>query len=399
MDKRSKIALYSIGAIIVLLMIAEVTKPKALSWRNSYSAADKIPLGCYVLYNELETFTSNLVETSDKSIYETLMDNPDLTNTTLILINDYISIEDEGSDALLKFVENGNSVFMSTGYVYGNFADTLNIEMDRDYDGFLKQPTFSTFINKNLKANERLFDDVIENSYIISVDSTKATALGYMINEDKSVKELNFIRTPFGEQGGAFYIHSNPFAFSNYHMLNDKADYAATVLSFTPENNAILWDNYYKSGRKVIKSPLRFVLSNPALKWTFYIGLLGLTIFVIFKGKRTQRIIPVVEPLKNSTVEFTQTIGDLYYQHGDYSNIIHKKITYFLEFIRATYYLETNEFSERFIQKLAVKSSNTVQDTKSLIDLITFLKSKNNHSEKELIALNKQIEHFTKNKI
>lgn len=399
MDKRSKIALYSIGAIIVLLMIAEVTKPKALSWRNSYSATDKIPLGCYVLYNELETFTTNSFITSDKSLYETLNDNPDIKNTTLVLINDYISVEEEGSDALLKFVENGNSVFISTSYVYGKFADSLNIEIDRDAGSFLKQPTTSTFTNKNLKPNERLFDDVIENTYMISMDTTNTTVLGYMINEDKSVKEINFIKTPFGENGGAFYIHSNPFAFTNYHMLDDKADYAASVLSYLPENNNVLWDNYYKSGRKVIKSPLRFVLSSPALKWTFYIGLLGLVIFVIFKGKRTQRIIPVVEPLKNSTVEFTQTIGDLYYQHGDYSNIIHKKITYFLEFIRTSYYLETNEFSERFIQKLAVKSSNTVQDTKSLIDLITFLKSKNNHSEKELIALNKQIEHFTKNKI
>ncbi|WP_417238692.1 DUF4350 domain-containing protein [Bizionia sp.] len=399
MDKRSKIALYSIGAIIVLLMIAEVTKPKPLNWRNSYSAADKIPLGCYVLYNELEPFTSRTIETSDESLYERLKDFPNATNTTLLLINDYISVEEEGSNALLEFVENGNTVFISTNYVYGAFADSLNIEIDRDYDGFFKDPSKSIFTNKNLKANERLFRDVIENSFFTSIDTSNTTVLGYMIDENKIRKEVNFTKTPFGDNGGAFYVHSNPFAFTNYHLLNDKADYAATVLSFLPKNNSILWDNYYKSGRKVIKSPLRFILSSPALKWTFYISLIGLIIFVIFKGKRTQRIIPVVEPLKNSTVAFTQTIGDLYYQHGDYSNIIHKKITYFLEFIRTTYYLETNEFSERFIQKLAVKSSNTVQDTKSLIDLITFLKSKNNHTEKELIALNKQIEHFTKNTI
>lgn len=399
MDKRSKIALYSIGAIIVLLMIAEVSKPKALNWRNSYSAADKIPLGCFVLYNELETFTSNPIETSEKTLYEKLKDFPNATNTSLLLINDYIGLEDEGSDALLKFVENGNTVFISANYIYGKFADTLNIEIDRDYDGFFKDPSKSLFVNKNLKANEKRFDDVIENSYFTSIDTTNAHVLGYMEDDGKLIKEVNFIKTPFGENGGSFYIHSNPFAFTNYHLLDDKADYAATVLSFLPKNNSLIWDNYYKSGRKVIKSPLRFILSNPALKWTFYISLIGLIIFVIFKGKRTQRIIPVVEPLKNSTVEFTQTIGDLYYQHGDYSNIIHKKITYFLEFIRTSYYLETNEFSERFIQKLAVKSSNTVQDTKSLIDLITFLKSKNNHTEKELIALNKQIEHFTKNNI
>ena len=51
MDKRSKIALYLIGAVIVFMMIAEIAKPKALNWRDSFSAADRIPLGCYVLFN------------------------------------------------------------------------------------------------------------------------------------------------------------------------------------------------------------------------------------------------------------------------------------------------------------------------------------------------------------
>jgi hypothetical protein len=32
MDKQSKIALYAIGAVIVLMMLAEITKPKALNW-------------------------------------------------------------------------------------------------------------------------------------------------------------------------------------------------------------------------------------------------------------------------------------------------------------------------------------------------------------------------------
>ena len=41
MDKRSKIALYIIAAVILIMMITEVTKPKPLNWSDSYSAADK----------------------------------------------------------------------------------------------------------------------------------------------------------------------------------------------------------------------------------------------------------------------------------------------------------------------------------------------------------------------
>ena len=200
---------------------------------------------------------------------------------------------------------------------------------------------------------------------------------------------------PYGTNNGAFYIHTNPFAFTNYHMLNDKEDYAATVLSYLPKQ-PIIWDNYYKSGRKIITSPLRFVLQNQALKWAFYIALLSLIMFVVFKGKRTQRIIPIVEPLKNATLDFTKTIGDLYYQHSDFTNIIKNKIQYFLEQIRAKYYLNTNELSESFISKLAIKSSNKKEDTKALINFIVYLKSKSNHTENDLIQLNNLIEKFTK---
>lgn len=94
--------------------------------------------------------------------------------------------------------------------------------------------------------------------------------------------------------------------------------------------------------------------------------------------------------LKNATVAFTQTIGDLYYQNGNFTNIILKKITFFLEFVRTRYYLETATLNEQFIDKLALKSSNSKEDTKAIIDYITYLKSKTAHTEQELIELNKK---------
>ena len=39
MDKRSKIALYIIAAVILIMMITEVTKPKPLNWRKSIETA------------------------------------------------------------------------------------------------------------------------------------------------------------------------------------------------------------------------------------------------------------------------------------------------------------------------------------------------------------------------
>lgn len=398
MDKRSKIALYIIGAVIVFMMIAEVTKPKALNWRDSFSAADKIPLGCFVLFNELQTFSENDVLVSEKSIYEYLKNADTSASKTLVFINNRIGFDKQESEALMAFAEKGNSIFISSIFFYGNVLDTLNISVQRQYANFYKKESESKFTNPSLKNNNRVFKDVIENSHFVSVDTLNTTILGTITTkneEEIDETNANFIKVAFGNNNGQFILHTNPFAFTNYHLLDDKADYAATVLSYLPKQQ-IIWDNNYKSGRKVITSPLRYILQNTALKWAFYISMFVLILFIIFRGKRTQRIIPVINKLENATVDFTRTIGELYYQHGDFTNIIDKKIQYFLEFVRTNYYLDTNQLNVSFIEKLAVKSTNTKEDAKALVDYLVFLKSKNNHNEQELIELNKKIEHFTK---
>ena len=192
---------------------------------------------------------------------------------------------------------------------------------------------------------------------------------------------------------GRFLLHSLPEAFSNYYMLKNNGQYAADVLSYVNAEK-IYWDEYLKSGRKVVSSPMRYILNQAPLTWAYYIMMTALLIFVIFKGKREQRIVPVIKPLENTSVEFTKTIGDLYFQHKDYSNIIAKKITYFMENIRSKYFLNTSEISEDFIKKLAVKSGNTEDDTRRLMQFIKNLKEKSVHSESDLLNLNKKIEDF-----
>jgi hypothetical protein len=151
---------------------------------------------------------------------------------------------------------------------------------------------------------------------------------------------------------------------------------------------------YLKSGRKIVDSPMRFVFDQKSLKWAYYTLMLGLALFIIIRGKREQRVIQVIEPLKNTSIEFTKTIGDLYFQHKDFGNIIAKKITYFLEVVRSKYYLDTTELNSEFIQKLALKSNVSLEKTTKLIQLINHLKGKAVHSEQDIIALNKQIEDF-----
>ncbi len=396
MDKRSKNILFLFGAALLVIIVIEIARPKPVNWNSSYTSSDKIPLGSYVLFEELKDhakFTD--VHLITKSPFEFLSQSDLEDNSAYLFINSSLSIDKRSYEKLIDYVQEGNSIFLAAQTFGTVFQDSLQIETATDY-GITEEditPTFfSSFLKKDSlpKFKKKVYRTVFKN-----FDTTKTTALGYFKNdiEDSSLEEINFIKVKKGK--GNMYFHTLPEAFSNYYILKGNSNYTTTCLSFLGNADTIYWDDYLKDGRKIVDSPMRFVLNKVPLRWAYYLLMVGILIFIIFKGKREQRIIPVIEPLKNTSVEFTQTIGDLYFQYKDYGDIISKKITYFLEKIRSSYYINTNILDADFIAKLAVKTSHSLEETKELIDYINILKSKAIHTEEDLIKLNKKIEEFT----
>jgi hypothetical protein len=149
-------------------------------------------------------------------------------------------------------------------------------------------------------------------------------------------------------------------------------------------------------GKGERESPLRFILSRTALAWAYGITIVSLLCYVLFEAKRRQRIIPVVSPPQNATLEFVDTIGRLYYQHGDHKNLAQKKITYFMESIRTRFYLKTGILDEEFVDRLSEKSNVEREQVKMLISLIRKISESDSVSEDMLIRLSDMIERFNR---
>lgn len=402
MGRRSKIILGLLVTVLLGIIVTEIVRPKPINWRHSYTSISKIPFGCFVLYNELPTiFLDSKIETVEQSIYNVLTKRDSSQLSNYLVINNSISFDKQETNHLLNYVSKGNNVFIAANEFYGVLADTLNIEIERQYD--FKEDTVSvSFTNKNLKENTFTFDRGANPAYFISVDTLNTEILGHISFEDESflnasdtssVTKPNFIRTTFGK--GSFLINTLPIGFTNYYLLGSSSNYSANSLSYL-NNNYLYWDDYKKSGRKVITSPMRFVLNQPALKWGYYLIIIGLLLFVIFKAKREQRIIPVIIPLENSSVEFARTVGALYHQNKDYTNLNSQKINFFLSYLRNNFYLNTSVLDEKFITRLASKSGRPIEETKTLVDFILSLKNKEIHTEQDAIRLSKKINTFKK---
>lgn len=401
MDRKSKIVIAVFALVVVGIIITEIVRPRPINWRPSYTSVDKIPFGCFVLYNELPSiFPNSEIETVDKSVYDLLIDRDSSLTSNYMFINEYIDLDQQETNQILDYVDRGNTVFIAANGFGWELMDTLNIDFGSDYS--LKEgTTILDLTHEKFKKEKFKLSRGVYNTYFNSVDSTKATILGHISytpenflegQPHEQVTKPNLIKTRFGK--GHFIISSTPQAYSNYYMLKGNSDYVAHTFSYLQDADVLYWDNYKKSGRVFIDSPMRFVLNQISLKWAYYLSILGILLFVIFKGKREQRIIPIIEPLKNSSVEFAQAVGSLYHQNKDYTDLINKKINYFLAHIRSQYHIETAQINEKTIQLLAAKAGKDIQETKVLIEYILKLKNKNAHTEQESIALNKKITAF-----
>ena len=113
---------------------------------------------------------------------------------------------------------------------------------------------------------------------------------------------------------------------------------------------------------------------------------------MIFNAKRKQRIIPIIKPLANTTVDFTKTIGNLYFQEGNHDTIMEKKIIYFLEKIRHDYLIDTQILDEEFIKKVNQKTGKERQLIEKVVLLIKRQRKTFKSSEADLVELNRVIE-------
>jgi len=396
MSKTLKIYIAVLVVVFGIILLADRDQQKPIDWRPTYSVNDKIPYGLYVFDKEINAlFKNHKVERiSTVTPYEyldsqynedTLVENYKIKGN-FINISEINTIDDQSIKEIFYFVSHGNNAFLSMKTFPKYLLDTLKIEVNSNFQN--KGNTLVWLANKKFKGKKYSLPQSIDD-YFTKIDTANTTVLGYQ--DAESNKNVNYIKVPFRQ--GYFYLHTDPIAFTNFHLLKDKNyQYAEGVLSYLPKGD-VFWYTKGQTNEAISDSPLRYIFSQPALKWAWLLLLFGILIFIIFNAKRKQRIVPILKPLPNLTVDFTKTIGNLYYQEGDHDNLIDKKIIYFLEKIRTEYLIDTTKLDDQFIQKLHHKTGKDVADIQELVFLINeHRKSYHGSLEEDLIRINNAIE-------
>ncbi len=415
---------YCLNILLTAVLLVSCTfkeKPKLPPLNETYKSDDKNPFGSYIAYNDFKKlFQYRYVDVNKKPFADAWLDMQEYSTNTkyslYIIITRNLMVSYNESEALLSFVKEGNDLFIAADYIDDYFLKKINCRQQRDLEiaseteGSMKITSVS--LQRDFADNNTLYQYFYYpflNSFY-DFDSLHTKVLG--LNE---TGKANYIVVFFGK--GRLYLHAAPRTFSNYFLLTQHNYlYLENILKYLrPEPKNIFWDEYFKGkmiNRKTRNqnfddqkneadnfSSLSVINKNPPLLWAFWLCISLIIIYVIFNIKRKQRIIDEKKPNVNTTLAFTETIGRLYLQKKNNKRIAEKMITYFYEYIRSRFFLNTSQVNPEFISSLSGKSGIEITATEKLFGAINEVQSKKEITDAELLSLNEQVESFYKKRI
>jgi hypothetical protein len=398
MDKTLKIYVAALIGVIILIVFVDMYSTKPTNWTPTYSLDHKNPLDLYIFNHEVENlFPNGKLKRVTVTPFEYFRKNKDTVN--ILIINK--SLYDLADSVLLEQVSKGSNLWISAENFMKTFTDTLKLNYSYVENDFTlkKQDSVKLTLSMTNWENKHFYiHPVLSTFSFVGMNKATTTILGKMEMPNGEVFP-NFIRVKYGK--GNVYLHNQPEAFSNVALLNEKgsADYAAHILSYIPRDKPVIWfvkGQTWNTGRPVNETDLSVIFRYPALRMTWLLFVYGMLLYLLFNAKRHQRIVPVVKPLKNTTVEFVQTIGNLYFQEGSTSNILGKKIIYFLDRVRHRYYLDTSKLDDNFALKLQSKSGKDKELIDDILTSIRDFQKLRTAIPTDLIKLNNLIEEFWK---
>ncbi|MEM1339489.1 MAG: DUF4350 domain-containing protein [Bacteroidota bacterium] len=384
------------GIALALLLLYEYNKPKQINWFPSYVATHKIPYGTKVLNEVLPALFSKTQQVY-RTPYEFLSKNDTIAGS-YVFINNTINFGPTDLDELLSWVTKGNHLFLAAESFENSLLDTLHLKLSSIYDNNTVNPVFRhSLTNSSLKGNDASFEKDYYSAIFRDMDTVNTLILGEVAVRNDSTsyeaKGINAVQLPFGK--GKVTCTLFPEAFSNYFILKaENRNYTSGLLSYLDNEEIIYLDNHHKAGKTFYTSPMYLFLNTKELKWAYYLVLIGALLYIIFEGKRKQRAIRVITPLKNQTLAFTRTIADMYFENNKQREIAEHKIQYFLDFVRNTFYLSTEKIDGQFYHNLALRSNHTKEEIEEFFLIFQDIQKRTEITNAKLEQLERIIQDF-----
>lgn len=375
MKKKDRIYLFVFIGLFVAYVVAQYAAPKPINWAVTFHEDDKNPFGGFItrerfpdLFPEVETSFNTLTQ-----LHASKLNVVVLAQEMALTEIDQINVDD--------MIRRGNSVFLAAHEFPDEWLDTLGLKVSFEFY-IIDQSIFgSELVRLTNQKNGAVASYPLPMMQAAFEPDTPEAWETIVTNADE---QPVVIRKKSGN--GQLILCSAPLLFTNFGLLyQDNYRFAESILTLMPEQPTHI-SYFYQLGRPERQTPLRYLLSQEALKWGFYLGLLTLLIVFVVDTRRRQKMIPVVLPPENTTLTYVKTLGNLYFQEGNHKDLAEKIIRHFVHQVREKYFLPF-EPSPRFSQLLAARSGCTPEDVDQALAMIAATRKSNAVKGSELLAL------------
>ncbi|OYU85306.1 MAG: hypothetical protein CFE24_02050 [Flavobacterium sp. BFFFF2] len=345
------------------MMWLEMNKPVPFSWEPQCRIDGKQPFDLFILKDRLKQWQPGPVSQIQITPYQYFTGSKIKTSKskTYLYISYDFQLDQASMDQLLYRVQQGDQLFISARTFPQKLLDTLALKQKNELDLDQKLSIFLDTLHKNTPRFSQIISS--EPTYFNEWHPKKTRLLGFQTDAEGS-NHCNFVCQSFGK--GKIWLHSAPLAFTNFELLHAPNHlYAEEVLSFLPKQ-PLQWIVYQQADNHQSNSIFRIILTNPGLKWSFWILLLLVLSLFVFQTKRKQRAIPLLMPLKNESREWIGILSSLYLQAADYDRLAKQKALLVHEMLRKEYGIEPHLPSDEWITLLHRRSGLTLNQCQQI---------------------------------
>jgi len=432
--------LFLISTLVVVLILVFIwfySSPAPTNWMVQLRPDGKDPYDTHIIHELLKKVRDDQPFISiEDSLEIRLKDSTEAIDNYVFIGEDFF-VDSLEIDAIKRFVQEGNRAFIFTQTRYNPLLTSITSKSDIDY--YLGESEFdseylqSQFQLRTTDTNTVAYIGVTpQQNYTYSVyndfkkrgwewsyfadslfaeERSFAEVLGhYTRPEDTGGEDAEYpeyICFKFGK--GEIYFHCNPIRFANYYAKNDTLiPYMQAAFSHLGEGK-VIWDeesrnyeynNKFNEGPPPLpnEGPLEFILSEPSLQRAWYVLLAGLILYLAFGAKRKQRVIPVMENMENTSIEYAETISQLFMKQEDHTKLVHLKIELYKSFLRERLKLlvpvHITLWNDEFIKTISQRSGIPYEKVSSLIEQCKYYQSVSGIETEKMLDFHNKLEEF-----
>jgi hypothetical protein len=395
MNNKAKIALIGVIVVMVMTMMLllggsgnKVKNPNrrtyvSSEWDSKFELNDKDPYGLY-LFNQLLRSHIDTAKKVVPLIAGSALDSIVEPNSIMVFVGNKFGLQSDEFETVMTKVDQGAHLLLSYGSLTQNLNQRLfkDVQMSYDFEDsinvYVGNSRFTQYYSYQNDTLAHIWKGFQQLEPVDSVVRSLSTFMGMS----------NFVRIPHGN--GFIYLHTTPECFFNYQVQRpDGFRYTAFVLNQLPKDRNVyllelgrLSDDPFPQenmdtneefpGEKD-DSYFQFLFQSPSFIAASILTVIGLLLFLIFRSKRMQPVVPYIGKKKNMSLEFAQTITSIYVSKQVPYAVLKLQRKNFYDTVSKHFFIElkkVNADREKDIEALSQKANIDKEEIRSLLMLL-----------------------------